>query len=345
MFNLTPFASLPIDQLSRLLVYLGSLCLGLSLYLCLQMPLQWAASRQKREAKFGWDVDDSRHLTLRKQSSFFAHFQPWIVGLADSMRRVTPWMLDANILPARSKTLRRLADIILSSPDKTQRAMVSGVANGAWTVEEYLSSSWITSAGIGAAVAIAVDRSIVSPTFVATFALTSLIAYRYQIAVLHHKAAVRRRLIRRLLPHSLEAFAMTMSAGGTLPEAIEDFVRDFPGHPLAFEYSRLLRDINRGRTKYESLIALSQRLDVSEFDDVLRTMTISDEHGAPVAKFFRNSASQMRVKQLRQMETAIGRAEAQMPLPTMVIMVACMMIAVAPFIVMAVHSGALEQLK
>lgn len=345
MFNPTLFASLPIDNLSQMLVYLGSLCLGLSLYSCLQLPLQWAARRKKHTANFGWDVDDSRYVTLRKHSSFFAHFQPWIVGLADSMRRLAPWMLDSNILPARSKALRRVADIIFTSPIKTQRAMVSSVANGAWSVEEYLSATWISSAGIGAIVAIFMDRSIISPTFLGVFTLTSLIAYRYQIAKLHHRAAVRRRLIRRLLPHSLEAFAMTMSAGGTLPEAVEDFVRDFPGHPLAFEYSRLLRDINRGRTKYESLIALSQRLDVSEFDDVLRTMTISDERGAPVANFFRNSASQMRNKQLRQMEAAIGKAEAQMPLPTMVIMVACMMIAVAPFIVMAVHSGALEQLK
>lgn len=104
----------------------------------------------------------------------------------------------------------------------------------------------------------------------------------------------------------------------------------------------MIKDLQRGVGMYDALQNIAKRVRIEEFDDVLRTMSISHEHGAPASEFFRRGARQMRTKHLRAMETAVGKAEAKMPLPTMVITIACMIIAIAPFVVGAMESGIME---
>lgn len=333
------------EPLPASLVWVASALLGAATFLLCRLPLQWLAQRPKRADHYGWDVDDYRRITLRKESTFFKRWEPWVVGTANGLRLYAPWLLDETILPFQSKGLRRLATALFLSPTKVSRALAGGIARGAWTIEEYLAAAWLAAGSIGFVVAILFDMRILSLGFLMIALGIAFVVYRLQVMNLLKRAAHRRMLIRKLLPHSLDTLAMTLSAGGTFAEAIEDLARDFPDHPLAQEFTRLLGDIQRGRTMYDSLVAMAARIDIVEFDDVLRTMTIAHEHGAPAANFFRTGASQMRTKQLRQMEVAIGKAEAQMPLPTMVIVVACMIIAVAPFAVMSLNSGFIEQFR
>lgn len=346
MFTATSILlTVPFQPISVSMVWFSSALVGLATFLLLRLPLQWLEKKPQRSSEYGWDIDDHRRITLRKQSAFFKRWEPWIVGLANATRIYTPWLLDDKILPANSKGLRRLVNTLFIPPSNTYKALASGVGKGAWTVEEYIAATWLSSLAIASAVAFLFESQMISIWFLSLTAVIAWLLYRYQISALLKRATTRRRIIRQLLPHSMDTLAMTMSAGGTFSEAVEDLVRDFPDHPLAMEFSRLLGDVSRGRTMYESLVAMASRIDVVEFDDVLRTMTIAHEHGAPAAEFFRTSASQMRLKHLRQMETAIGKAEAKMPLPTMVIVVACMIIAVAPFAVMSIYSGFLEQFR
>lgn len=327
------------------LLWISSTLLGVATFLFCRLPLQWLSKRANRHDAYGWDVDDYRRITLRKESGFFKRWEPWVVGSANGMRLYTPWLIDESVLPFQSKGLRRLATALFVSPAKITRALSSGVSRGAWTTEEYLAATWLVSLCTGLVVAFLLDSRILSLGFLLITCVVSFVSYRLQLMSILKRAARRRSMIRKLLPHALDTLAMTMSAGGTFAEAIEDLARDFPDHPLAQEFSRLLGDIHRGRTMYDALVAMAVRIDVVEFDDVLRTMTISHEHGAPAAHFFRTGASQMRTKQLRQMEVAIEKAEAKMPLPTMVIVVACMIIAVAPFAVMSLNSGFIEQFR
>jgi tight adherence protein C len=333
------------EPLPASMVWISSAMLGTATFLLCRLPLHWLSKRPSRNDQYGWDVDDYRRITLRKESAFFKRCEPWVVGLANGLRMYTPWLMDESSLPFSSKGMRRLATVLFLSPTKLARALASGVARGAWTIEEYQAAAWLAAISIGLVVAILFDTRILSLGFITIVLVVAFAVYRLQMMSLLKRATRRRSMIRKLLPHSLDTLAMTLSAGGTFAEAIEDLARDFPDHPLAQEFTRLLGDIHRGRTMYDSLVAMAARIDIVEFDDVLRTMTIAHEHGAPAANFFRTGASQMRTKQLRQMEVAIGKAEAQMPLPTMVIVVACMIIAVAPFAVMSLNSGFIEQFR
>ena len=75
-----------------------------------------------------------------------------------------------------------------------------------------------------------------------------------------------------------------------------------------------------------------------EFDELVRVLGRVQEHGVPAAENFTRMAKQLRSLQLRYMEEAVGRAEASMAMPTMLVMLACMIVSAAPFILSIMQS-------
>lgn len=56
------------------------------------------------------------------------------------------------------------------------------------------------------------------------------------------------------------------------------------------------------------------------------------EHGAPAAEQIGKLAKQLRFIQLRHLEEKVGRSEATIVLPAFLVLVACMLVATAPFV-------------
>lgn len=324
------------------LLLASSILLGSAVFMFIRFPLCWWMRPVKDIELTHWDLDDNRWKLLRRQSSLFRKLEPWIVGLANGLEHAWPIQnLDPvaiNKLTSQQRTYRKL----LGTRDSVELGLRTGVIPGAWSACEYVATMFVVSLGIACSASLMVFGTHLSIPMIIGLVVFTGLAFRVQLAFIDRSIKARQSEIRRLLPHAMEILSMTMSAGGTFQAGVEDVIRDFPGHPLVQELERMIKDLQRGVGMYDALQNVAKRIQIEEFDDVLRTMTISHEHGAPASEFFRRGAKQMRTKHLRAMEIAVGKAEAKMPLPTMIITVACMIIAIAPFVVGALESGIME---
>jgi hypothetical protein len=316
--------------------------LASAVFLLVRFPLCWWIRPVQETELIQWDLDDNRRRSLRRDSTLFSKLEPWIVGLSNGMDRSLPIVdLDSvavSKLSPRDKMLRG----VLGTRDSVVLGIRTGVVSGAWSASEYVATMLVVSIGIASACAMLFLGMELSIRFLFGAILFTALAFRVQLMYLDKQIRYRQSQIRTLLPHAMEILSMTMSAGGTFQMGVADVLRDFPEHPLAKEFERLIRDLQRGVGMHDALRNVAKRVRIEEFDDVLRTMTISHDHGAPASEFFKRGAKQLRSKHLRAMEVAVGKAEAKMPLPTMVITIACMIIAIAPFVVGAMESGIMD---
>ena len=62
-----------------------------------------------------------------------------------------------------------------------------------------------------------------------------------------------------------------------------------------------------------------------------------EEFGTPLAQTFRIQADQMRLKRTQWAEKAAGAAQVAIVLPGMIIMIACLLIIGAPFVLSALY--------
>ncbi len=77
---------------------------------------------------------------------------------------------------------------------------------------------------------------------------------------------------------------------------------------------------------------VAETISLPEFHELVRVLSRIHQHGVPAAESFGRLAKQLRVNQLRFMEEEIGKAEATMALPTMLVLLAAMMVSAAPFV-------------
>lgn len=146
------------------------------------------------------------------------------------------------------------------------------------------------------------------------------------------KAARRLHEFKRRLPFAIDLMALMMEAGASFQEAMTTVVRESRGHPLAEELNLVLRDISLGRTRKEALITLQGRLKDDDVTEVVFAVNKGEELGTPLGQILRNQAEQMRLKRSQWMEKASGEAQVNIVFPGMIIMIACLLIVAAPFI-------------
>jgi Flp pilus assembly protein TadB len=143
----------------------------------------------------------------------------------------------------------------------------------------------------------------------------------------------------------MDSIAMVMSSGGTFRAGMDSVIRDFPEHPLCQEFIRLRNELDRGQVMTEALQTIASSICLPEFDEMVRVLARVHQHGTPGSEAFVRLAKQLRISHLRHLEEEVGRAEATMALPTMLVMASCMVIAVAPFILSILKSSFVASLQ
>lgn len=201
-----------------------------------------------------------------------------------------------------------------------------------WTVEEFLA------VGVVEAVATATALGLfLIPLLGARFALILAVMIGVffvpqKCRSLHKLAAKRLNVIRRRLPFAIDLISQMMQAGASFGEAIETIVREDSEHPLAIEFAVVCREIELGRSRSEALQGIAERLDEETMNDFVFAVLRGEELGTPLTDVLNLQAVQMREKRSQWGEQAAGEAEVNLTFPVMVIMVACLIVVVAPLV-------------
>lgn len=290
-----------------------------------------------------WHRDQARWMRLRQCSGLFRSLQQWIVGISQVIETNLPWFV---AMPPQPGRYRRVAMTVtrwlIGDSSKLNQAARVGNAIEPWATSEIVAVGFLFSSFAVAAYGLTVSASVLSAMGLVKLVAVFLVTYRLWCYRIVSRSGQRQNQVRQFLPHAMDTIAMVMSSGGTFRSGIDTVIRDFPDQPLSVELNRLRNDMERGKTFSDALLVTKESICLPEFDELVRTLGTIAHHGAPASGSFVDQARQLRKSQSQHLENLIGRAEAMIALPTMMVMLSCMLVASAPFVLSLMSSTILE---
>jgi tight adherence protein B len=143
------------------------------------------------------------------------------------------------------------------------------------------------------------------PQFVTAGVAGYLLPMRY----VNYRQRKRLRLFNNQLADTLTLLASAMKAGYSFPQAIDSVSKNI-APPMADEMSRVVREMNVGRSPEQALAATLKRMPSDDFDLILTAVTIHSQVGGNLSRVFDNVAQTIRerVKVKGQIRTLTAQA-------------------------------------
>lgn len=110
---------------------------------------------------------------------------------------------------------------------------------------------------------------------------------------LSHISSDRQKQIRRDLPDTLDLLTINVEAGLGFDAAISRLVGNLHG-PLVGEFSRMLREMQLGRSRSDALRAMMERTNVSELNSFVLALIEADIFGISIGQTLRSQSRDMR---------------------------------------------------
>jgi tight adherence protein C len=166
-------------------------------------------------------------------------------------------------------------------------------------------------------------------------------AILFQVPGWNLRSAANRRitLLSRRLPYSLEVVVLATEAGAGFEEALGVLVREDPKAPLHEEFDQVLRDAHLGMTRREALHAMAARVDTEDVNSLVMALDVADDLGTPIGEMLKKQAETIRHARLTRAEKMAREAGPKMALPNTMIMVANVLLILAPFLPKLSMSG------
>jgi tight adherence protein C len=257
-----------------------------------------------------WQFDAERRIRLRRGSRIFRWFEPLIDELGDA-RTIFAFCVVGRVGPS----------------------LETGVAGLPWKANEYTSLQAFQGLLVALAAWLAADLVFGAAAATVVAAVAGLVYFGRALRQLQRRARERVARIRARLPFAIDLMALMMEAGAGFRESLWTVVRESKGHPLADEFGRLLHDLERGELLRVGLDRLQQRLNDNDVREMVVAVQRAEELGTPLSETLMGLADQLRRKRSQWAEAAAGRAQANIAFPGFLIMCACLLIVLAPFVI------------
>jgi tight adherence protein C len=144
---------------------------------------------------------------------------------------------------------------------------------------------------------------------------------------LYQKAYDRTQELRRTLADAVDLLTISVEAGLGFDAALQQVSRN-TGGPLAEELSRVLREMQLGKGRAESLKALSDRTNVEDLKAFVGAMVQADSFGISIAQVLRVQSGEMRIKRRQYAEKRAQQVPVKIMIPLILCVLPCLMIVV-----------------
>jgi len=205
----------------------------------------------------------------------------------------------------------------------------SGNANG-YSVEEYVAIC------VSCAILIGVVGLFAATLFgpIAVFVIVGgpVIGFWAPMWALRESARKRTINISKKVPYTLDLIALMMEAGSSFTEAIETCVQDEPEDELNQELRLVQAEIEFGSTRAAALMNMAQRIPLDSLRGVVGAINQSEALGTPLSTIMKNQASMLRHLRSVRAEEMAAKASLRILIPSMVILLAVVLVVFAPFI-------------
>jgi tight adherence protein C len=165
----------------------------------------------------------------------------------------------------------------------------------------------------------------------------------YALPIVWLRSYVQDRLtaLHRELPYMIDLVVMAMEAGSLFREAVENYIRDNADEALAGEWRLFLAEMQLGKTRREAFTNLAERAGSDDIRSLAVTVTQGEEMGTPLGTLLRMYADGLRLKRTQRAEKLAGEAAVRILAPTMLMMMAVMLMILGPVLVRYVRGGLL----
>jgi tight adherence protein C len=140
------------------------------------------------------------------------------------------------------------------------------------------------------------------------------------------------------LAGAIDLLTLMIEVGGNFQESLQMVAERLQTTPLGSELNKIISDTAAGTPRREALRGFAERVDDDDARELVFAIVQGEELGTPLAAILRRQANQMRQKRSQWAEKAAEEAQVNIVFPAMVIMVACLIIVAAPFIINALTS-------
>jgi tight adherence protein C len=215
--------------------------------------------------------------------------------------------------------------------DVRQDLDASGNAYG-YTVDQYLAIC-LVSATIAALIFGSSEFYLGGGLLLVMMPIGALVGFYVPLIMLH--GARNRRVIRisKQLPYTLDLIALVMHAGSSFGEAIQTLIRDNPDDDLNQELKIALSEMDFGTTRAAALRNLAQRIPLESLRSVIASVNQSEKLGTPMSAILKVQADMLRAQRGVTAERKSASASLRILVPSMMIMMAVVIILFSPMII------------
>jgi Flp pilus assembly protein TadB len=295
-------------------IMLASFAMGLAVML-VAWTLLAMLLRDRRESAKTWEFEEHRWVQLRADSRTVRWFEPLVVEL----ERALPSMKDKQ-------------------RDQLSRQLSAAGESSAWEQPELFLAATIFEGLLSGVAAGLLATQLASGRTAVIAAVFCAVGYIYlRLKQLRDRADRRVRVIKARLPYAMDLMAFMMEAGAGFYEALATVVEENGDHVLGEEFGHVMHEIQLGRARSTALTHLGKRYHDVDIDELVFAINKGEETGTPLSEILRGQADQIRLKRSQWMERAVGEAQVWIVFPGMLIMLACLLIVMAPFILPALY--------
>lgn len=167
-----------------------------------------------------------------------------------------------------------------------------------------------------------------------------VLGYFYPVIWLKDRLGARRSELMKTLPFFLDIITLCVEAGLNLQGAINQAVAKGPKGVLRDEFQRVLRDIRAGKSRAESLRAMSERLNEGSITNFVGAVIQAESMGMNLGPVLRAQADQRRSERFLRAEKLAMEAPVKMLFPLIAFIFPCTFIVLFfPIVMKFMNSG------
>jgi tight adherence protein C len=169
----------------------------------------------------------------------------------------------------------------------------------------------------------------------------SAVGFLIPLFVLSSAASKRARKIGKQLPYTLDLIALVMASGSSFTEAIETLIRDDPDDELNQELAFSLSEMEYGTTRANALQNLGVRIPLDSLRSVIGAVNQAEKLGTPLSSILKVQAEMLRMHRSVRAEKLSASASLKILIPSMLILLAVVLVIGAPMIIRFIVQGSL----
>lgn len=220
-----------------------------------------------------------------------------------------------------------------------QNLSASGNPSG-YTVDQVIAlamASAVVVGGLSSIIAVLIDPGmllLMLPTM-------SVVGFMIPLFALSSSATKRSRKIGKQLPYTLDLISLVMASGSSFTEAIETLIRDDPDDELNQELAMSLAEMEYGTTRANALQNLGERIPLDSLRSVIGAVNQAEKLGTPLSAILKVQAEMLRMHRSVRAEKLSASASLKILIPSMLILLAVVLVIGAPMIIRFIVQGSL----